>query len=211
MKKAQIRQTAKIILKNLEKTDFYTIARYIEKTFNYNVYVKTSNSSSTAAYTNHEEKFIFINRNLEEKYATKLLIHEMAHIALKHSVTFSGDNILKENEANYFVQYFLNYKKYRKIYAITFLIICLLIIMSLLSFKFYKPTSNENINHNTTETVNQSTNIINDSENVVITHSGEKYHLPTCYHVRDKSDTITLTKQEAEKANYTACKICIGE
>ena len=45
------------------------------------------------------------------------------------------------------------------------------------------------------------------SEIVVITKSGKKYHKPTCYHVIG-SEVIELTISEAEAAGYEPCKDC---
>lgn len=45
-------------------------------------------------------------------------------------------------------------------------------------------------------------------EIVIITKSGEKYHLPDCRYVENKTNTITMTEQEALDAGYEPCAIC---
>ena len=45
----------------------------------------------------------------------------------------------------------------------------------------------------------------------VLTRTGDKYHLPSCYYVRDKNDLVEITLEEAEKGGYEPCKVCIGE
>lgn len=46
------------------------------------------------------------------------------------------------------------------------------------------------------------------NEVVVVTKTGDKYHLPDCQHVRGKTDLTELTKQEAIDKGYEACKVC---
>ena len=47
-----------------------------------------------------------------------------------------------------------------------------------------------------------------DSEIVVVTKTGDKYHLPDCQHVREKDNVIEMTKQEAIEKGYEPCKVC---
>lgn len=163
-----------------------------------------SNEIPNPAITDTKNKLIVISNTLSQAYARKCLAHEIGHILLKHKLLFADDCIQNDNEANFFAACLLNIK------IINILAICLL-AAAIFFYPFInnEPQTTSNITSQYVE--NTPLQTINNNENVVITHSGEKYHLPTCYHVRDKSDTITLTKQEAEKANYTPCKICIGE
>lgn len=43
---------------------------------------------------------------------------------------------------------------------------------------------------------------------VVRTRTGKKYHRPTCRFVKDKPDTTTLSREDAERANLKPCDIC---
>lgn len=51
-------------------------------------------------------------------------------------------------------------------------------------------------------------NVAIDSEIVVVTKTGDKYHLPDCQHVREKDNVIEMTKQEAIEKGYEPCKVC---
>ena len=77
----------------------------------------------------------------------------------------------------------------------------------------------ENINQIQTITTNepvaqptlpQATDIVapySDLE-VVVTSSGEKYHLPDCRFVKNKTNTTTLSIDEAIKEGYEPCDVC---
>lgn len=43
---------------------------------------------------------------------------------------------------------------------------------------------------------------------VVVTRSGEKYHLPDCQYVKYKTNIINMTEQDALNAGYEPCSIC---
>ncbi len=45
-------------------------------------------------------------------------------------------------------------------------------------------------------------------EYVVVTRTGEKYHRPTCKYVVGKTDTRTLTVEQAKAEGYTPCSVC---
>jgi len=64
--------------------------------------------------------------------------------------------------------------------------------------------------HSKQNTIVTTTNI-NNIQEVVLPSSSNKYHLPNCIHVRDKKDTLTITKSEADKSGKIPCKVCIGE
>ena len=45
---------------------------------------------------------------------------------------------------------------------------------------------------------------------VYVTAAGEKYHLPDCYHIKNKDGLREMTVEQAETAGYEPCKDCIG-
>ena len=51
-------------------------------------------------------------------------------------------------------------------------------------------------------------NIPNTTENVVVTSTGKKYHRPDCRFVKDKTNTRTLSIEDAIKEGYEACDVC---
>lgn len=43
---------------------------------------------------------------------------------------------------------------------------------------------------------------------VIITSSGKKYHKPTCMYVKDKTNTVSLSIEEAINMGYESCEVC---
>lgn len=52
------------------------------------------------------------------------------------------------------------------------------------------------------------TSIPNTTGNVVVTSTGKKYHLPDCRFVKDKTNTRTLSIEDAVQEGYAACDVC---
>lgn len=46
---------------------------------------------------------------------------------------------------------------------------------------------------------------------VIITSSGKKYHKPTCMYVKDKTNTVSLSIEEAINMGYESCEVCDPE
>ena len=46
------------------------------------------------------------------------------------------------------------------------------------------------------------------SDKVVITKSGKKYHLPNCFYVANKTGLVELSKEDASEKGYTPCSKC---
>ena len=46
------------------------------------------------------------------------------------------------------------------------------------------------------------------NKTVIVTKSGEKYHLPTCYHIANKSTLIEMDIKKAEDLGYKPCATC---
>lgn len=53
--------------------------------------------------------------------------------------------------------------------------------------------------------------VLQNSDKVLITKSGDKYHRPDCVYVRDRTNTIEVTIEDAIKAGKEPCKICRPE
>lgn len=47
------------------------------------------------------------------------------------------------------------------------------------------------------------------TQEVVVTMHGEKYHLPTCRYVKNKTNLFTLTITEAQNSGLEPCKVCM--
>ena len=106
-------------------------------------------------------------------------------------------------------------KSYKKTFSMfSFLAICVILITCLMVFVSRSPSLTDStpapkpIQHSIMESNATVENVDNATEIVVVTRTGDKYHLPDCQHVRGKDDVIELTKQKAIEAGYEACKIC---
>lgn len=55
-----------------------------------------------------------------------------------------------------------------------------------------------------------TTDILNATEQVVVTRTGRKYHKPTCSYLKNKTGTTTYTITEAEENYYAPCSRCFG-
>ncbi len=58
----------------------------------------------------------------------------------------------------------------------------------------------------TTEAIESTTPQSN--KTVIVTKSGKKYHLPTCYHIANKSTLIEMDIKKAEDLGYKPCATC---
>lgn len=106
-------------------------------------------------------------------------------------------------------------KSYKKTFSMfSFLAICIILITCLMVFVSRSPSLTDStpapkpIQHSTIESNATVENVDNATEIVVVTRTGDKYHLPDCQHVRGKDDVIEMTKQEAIEKGYEPCKVC---
>lgn len=209
MQKYQIRKQATHIRKFIGTPSLENLSDYANF-LGYSVVYDTENLAPTAEFVDLNNRIICITNKMDEPTATHLLAHAIGHVVLHHKRIFV-DETPQENEANYFAKCLLQ-NNHKNLLILSAVLLAITIIFCAVIFINNQPAI-EPIPQETNPSQSQSQyneQTLN-TENVVITHSGEKYHLPTCYHVRNKSDTITLTKQEAETAGYTPCKICIDE
>lgn len=149
-------------------------------------------------------KYIFVRSDIPNEVAAALLLHELAHIYLGHLEKSVMPAESDEAEAELFVSYVLKEVFSKRIrFTILNSIVCILtaIMLALSVHNLQKDPITEFIH---TET-NTEQNI--NSEIVVVTKTGEKYHKPNCYHVIG-SEVIELTIDEAQSAGYEPCKDC---
>lgn len=91
-----------------------------------------------------------------------------------------------------------------KIRYVAMAIITALILITATITSDYK-NNQENIKY-TQET--QETTLTPNITDVVVTKSGQKFHTPNCKHIKDKSNLIHMTIDEAIQAGYEACEDC---
>ena len=165
-------------------------------------------------------KIIFVRKGYDGKTEAYLLAHELGHIILKHNVQPGEDNTIQEREANQFAEILLKPNrflmlahKYNRIAILLLLAIAVSMVVGVYigglrstdtqTPPVTMPSSTETeINSNADDT---------DVEMVCVTTSGDKYHLPDCQYVRDKTNITTLTLDEAINMGYEPCKVCIGD
>lgn len=165
------------------------------------------------AYTldNGKYKIVYYNDLLNENDLLIVLIHEAAHIYLGHLHRHTGvydTSVQKDFEAHQFTARLLKSPVPFKGMAAAALLTANLIAFTVPT-GFREETQNP---ANTIPAANPEVQSVPVSDgNVLITSSGDKYHLPNCGYVRNKTNVIRLTKQEAIDAGKIPCLMCIGE
>lgn len=174
-------------------------------------------------------KVIFIKDDVENKEF--LLAHELGHLLLGHKEETNNND---EIEATYFATLLLHeepepgpeeqqprWKKQKRISIVAALVF---VVIAFAGYSVYsvihnsvRPTQTVTLpvitEQQTAPEPQQGPDVpvYATEQTYVVTKSGDKYHLPSCYYVRDKSDLIEVTLEEAEKGGYEPCKVCIGE
>lgn len=209
MNKNKIKETAKMAMKWVKTPTFNNIERYIQSNYHYAVIRAMIDSENTMAYIDYDKRCIVISKQADEEYATRLLAHELGHLMLEHQLRFPGDNVKKENEANYFAECLLSKPiKHKYIIAVIASVLACTLIFAGIGLITHDEPQAPPTPTETTQTQDYTQDYTGE---VVVTSSGRKYHKPNCQYVRDKTNILTLTLEEAEKAEYEPCKVCFGE
>lgn len=143
-------------------------------------------------------KIIFINNLLSAEDKLYALLHEIAHIILKHleiERLSTHSSILLDIDADAFVHYLLNPQQSpSKTVAV-----CSFLAIAATSAIFYNPAMNTN-----TAPVS---NIVTQSNNIVyITSTGEKFHTANCGTITGRA-LAQITRTEALKI-HEPCSMC---
>ena len=206
MKKRELKKIALNTRYMIGDITYANIVRFIEF-LGYSVVYDNGDKLNVAAATDFDNRSVYISSKLNEEIGTMLLLHEVAHIVLEHYSIFN-DTTQQEIEAEHFVKCIMKPIVKPQAVYIT-LILAVLIVFGIVGL----------INYNETKMLPEPTESTHDMhteqtetqeyiDTVVITPSGSKYHKPDCQYVRNKSDVITLTLDEAIKMNYEQCKVC---
>ncbi len=164
-------------------------------------------------------KAIFIKDEAENKLF--LLAHELGHYIFSHG---PGKTSEEEYIANDFARLLLGITtdkeeiKRKKVHKKVIVVLGTLVLVSF-TLSYYLgnnvPTQQQEQIINSVPAVTEQPEPdvpANTTEQTyVLTRTGDKYHLPSCYYVRDKNDLVEITLEEAEKGGYEPCKVCIGE
>ncbi len=154
-------------------------------------------------YVDGSTKLLFLHKGIAEDEKVHYMLHELGHIELKH-IYIDTDEDMQEREADEFAVVVKLILKYRKKYIIAVLSVCL-IVVNILSVCCI----NLSVKHTPISAVTyQQTTDFSKSDNVCVTKSGTKYHLPACQYVKYKTNIMEISKEEAIKCGYHACNVC---
>lgn len=141
---------------------------------------------------------IFINGLLSVEDKFYLLLHELAHIILKHLESGKiamSNGILLDIDADAFVHYLLNPPQSpNKIIAV-----CSFLAIAATSAFFYNPATN-------TKTASVSNIITQSADIVYITSTGDKFHTSNCGTIIGRT-TAQISRIEALKI-HAPCSMC---
>lgn len=148
---------------------------------------------------------IFVYDKLPYREINTLLLHEAGHILLHHNFkNISNDD---NHDADVFARLVLSPCTWgHYILAVLIIIIALPAFLNII----YSGIENKPLEYlpSTYSTSLSESKQPLSSQNVVITTGGEKYHTPNCYIVKDKTNIIAITLDEAIQMGKEPCKIC---
>lgn len=160
---------------------------------------------SYSAFVYHDDTYrlVFIEENLSDDEKLILLTHEEGHIFCNHlgKNVIAGKTIIDEHEANEFAHYILYPSVITKMRSVickhkaTSIIISALLVIGIACSITVPLVYRNSLYYG----------------EYYVTPSGEKFHKPSCYYVKDKKNIRRLTKEEIENNTYAPCKVCLPE
>ena len=156
-----------------------------------------------------EKKYlIFVCDNLPYREMNALLIHEAGHILLHHN--FKNISNADNHDADTFARLVLSPYSWGHYLLAAFIVLigCIAFLNIFISDIDVAPIEHFPSTYNTSSASSTSSRQTFNTDKVVITTGGEKYHTPDCYIVKDKTNIITVTVDEAVQLGKEPCKIC---
>lgn len=162
---------------------------------------------------------IFYNSNISQLDFPYILAHEIGHIVLGH-LSSSDDIYTKERDCNCFSEELLKYspKTQNNNIATTLPIVMLILAVAIWFICIWNYDKNhviviENSMITTEEdTYNtEKASYPNEFSTVYVTKYGKKYHRSHCIYIKNKDNILEISVEEATKAGYEPCEVCIGE
>lgn len=155
-------------------------------------------------------KLVFVDGTLNVYDIIKLLLHELAHIELRH-IGYADrhvyDEVSAEIEADAVVYNVLNTNG--KKYIVALAVVIFILFLNALGITLSIQNKN-NIPTNTipVQTTEQNQNYTADKieDTVYITRTGKKFHKKSCRYVQ-KDGARSISRNEAIK-HYTPCSVC---
>lgn len=166
-------------------------------------------------YVSDSFKFLFLNEDISYEDKCSLLRHELGHICdpefksndlncskVKKEEFASDFSCYVKSPGTFFKLYIFMARKWKVIVSTAVLTVCVLGLLFV-----FKPRTAQLV-----QPATSSENVYEISSNAYYTtQSGKRYHKRTCITVKNKTNLTKYTKEEAVKAGYTPCLICIHE
>lgn len=180
---------------------------YVNKDYVYDLLkeldvLEFSNGEKAFTYSDSDNRFVFLCKDLSEEESCILLSHEAGHIFLHHmgGKVISGQDILNEYEANEFSHYLLsknlfrkmsfNIRKNRTAYIIASVISLSLLFSAFICVKIF----------------------MSDSDSFYyVSENGEKYHRENCIYIKGKDNLKKYSIDELKSMGYQPCMVCIPD
>ena len=160
-------------------------------------------------YRSDLTRFIFVEDGHPDKLY--LLAHELGHYVLGHDGNSTPE---QELEADQFAKALFTDNNYKPL-AVALSIVAIVGIITgfmLSADRGEAPAQTVRQQPTTTDTTGAASTENDDQEQIyIVTRTGDKYHLPDCQYVRNKTDVLEITLDDAISMGYEPCKVCIGE
>lgn len=176
-----------------------------------------SMSRAFTVYTDYDNTYtVMLRRGLRPREQAALLIHEAGHILCGHNLDDTSTD--EEREAYAFERWVRFAPLVENMGAVLFAVVSAVILFSVVH-DASRVWPNEPSSLLAPSSISTSSWIApaSDTEDskptqhynvVVITSDGEKYHKPDCYIIQNKTNTITVSIDEAVQMGKEPCKIC---
>ena len=174
-------------------------------------------SRAFTVYTDYDNTYtVMLRRGLRLREQATLLIHEAGHILCEHNLDDTSAD--EEREAYAFERWVKFVPVVKNIGAVLFVAVSAVLLIAVIHdtsrvwtnepSSLLAPSSVSSPSRKDPTSDTKESNSVQFDNKVVITTGGEKYHTPDCYIVKDKTNIITVTIDEAVQLGKEPCKIC---
>ncbi len=166
-------------------------------------------------YVSDNFKFLFLNEDVSYEDKCSLLRHELGHICdpefksnnlncskVKREEFANNFSCYAKNPGAFFKFYIFIARKWKAIVGIAVLLACVFGLLFVLRPETEQPAQSAASSENVYEI---------SADAYYTTQSGKRYHKRTCFIVKNRTNLTEYTKDEAVKAGYTPCLICLPE
>ena len=193
--------------------EIYTYKEAADIIENYNLQTMADNNDSFATRIGGRT-IIFYNDGISQLDFPYILAHEIGHITLNH-LDDTKDIYTKERDCNDFAEELLGCNPRFKLNTIDIVIITLIVLVTgvtgVYSFSQYQKKHTYVFEDSTQIDISSIETNSNSEFTVFITEYGEKYHRLGCQYIEGKENLLEVSVEQAEKAGYEPCEVCIGK